>query len=224
MTGTTPLLLVAASGLAREVLAVVRTSRAYDVVGFLDDDVERHGTTVDGVAVLGGVDEITQHPDVALLLCVGRGADRARLAGRLAGLGVAEDRYAGVVERSVRVPLGCEVGAGSIVLAGVVLTAAVAIGRHVVVMSNATLTHDDVLEDFATVCAGVALGGGVRVGRAAYLGMNASVREQVTLGSGATLGMGAVLLDDVPDGETWVGTPARRVDRTSMNSERNAKR
>ena len=224
MTGTTPRLLVAASGLAREVLAVVRTSRAYDVVGFLDDDVERHGTTVDGVAVLGGVDEITQHPDVALLLCVGRGADRARLAGRLAGLGVAEDRYAGVVERSVRVPLGCEVGAGSIVLAGVVLTAAVAIGRHVVVMSNATLTHDDVLEDFATVCAGVARGGGVRVGRAAYLGMNASVREQVTLGSGATLGMGAVLLDDVPDGETWVGTPARRVDRTSMNSERNAKR
>ena len=110
---------------------------------------------------------------------------------------------------NVDVPAGCEVGVGSIVLAGVALTAAVTVGSHVVVMPNATLTHDCVLQDFSTVCAGVALGGGVVVGRAAYLGMNASVRENVRVGEGATLGMGAALLVDQPDGETWAGVPAR---------------
>lgn len=205
----TQLILVAASGLAREVLALVRAHGGYDVVGFLDDDVARHGTTLDGVPVLGGIDAVTEHPDAELLVCVGKGASREQVVERLDGLGVFPIRYATVVHPAVDVPDGCEVGVGSILLAGVAMTAAVTVGSHVVVMPNATLTHDCVLQDFSTVCAGVALGGSVVVGRAAYLGMNASVRENVRVGEGATLGMGAALLVDQPDGETWAGVPAR---------------
>jgi serine acetyltransferase len=76
-------------------------------------------------------------------------------------------------------------------------------------MPNVVLTHDDVVEDFATLCAGVALGGSVRVRPRAYLGMNASVRESLTIGTDAVVGMGSVVLRDVPDEETWFGTPAR---------------
>jgi acetyltransferase-like isoleucine patch superfamily enzyme len=128
---------------------------------------------------------------------------------RLNKLGVGDDRWGQVVDPSVRVPSSCRIGAGSILLAGTVLTAEVTIGRHVVVMPHATLTHDDQLEDFATVCAGVSLAGGVRVGPRAYLGTNASVREAVVVGADAVLGMGSALLSDLPAGETWVGVPAR---------------
>jgi len=207
----TPLLLVAASGLAREVLAAVAAHGTYQVVGFLDDDEARHGTTLDGVPVLGAIDSIVDHPAPEVLVCAGRGAVRQRIVERLDELGVAPLRYATVVHPRVQVPAGCEVGPGSILLAGVVLTTSVVVGAHVVVMPNVTLTHDCVLQDYSTVCAGVALGGGVLIGRGAYVGMNASVRENVCIGEGATLGMGAVLLVDQPQDETWAGVPARRL-------------
>jgi len=203
------LLLVAASGLAREALAVVRTTRSHVVLGLLDDAPERWGGSVDGLTVLGGMEELKDHPDAQVLLCVGNGAARHRLADRLAAMGVDEDRYATVIHPSVDVPRGCTVGQGSVLLAHVALTTAVRVGRHVVAMPNVTLTHDNVVGDFATLCAGVTLGGGVVVGEGAYLGMNASVRERLTVGPFATLGMGAVLLRDLPPGQVWTGVPAR---------------
>ncbi|MDQ2796515.1 MAG: NeuD/PglB/VioB family sugar acetyltransferase [Actinomycetota bacterium] len=206
-----PIVLVGASGLAREAVAAAHGS-GRGVLGFLDDDPGLAGRTlVHGLAVLGSLDAVGAYPDAALVLCVGKGAGRARIAARLASAGIAEDRYATVVHPSVHLPDGVTVGAGSVLLAGVVLTADVRIGRHVVCMPNVVLTHDCCLDDYATVCAGVVLGGGVTVGRAAYLGMAASVRERLSVGAGSMVGMGSVVLADVPEGQTWAGVPARRL-------------
>lgn len=201
----TPLVLVAAGGLAREAIAVL--GRGRDVV-LLDDDAARWGAVIGGAPVVGPLEKITAHPDREVVVCAGNGAVRRNLVARLAAHGVEPERYAAVVHPAVRVPAGCTIGRGSIVLAGVILTADVRVGEHVVVMPSVTLTHDVVLEDFSTVCAGVSLGGGVRVEEAAYLGMNASARPGVVIGAGATLGMGSVLLHDVPPGETWAGVAA----------------
>ncbi len=160
--------------------------------------------------MLGGIDAAAARPE-ALLICVGSGVGRRRIARRLAGLGVDRERYATVLDASVRVPFGCTVGAGSVLLAGCVLTASVAVGDHVVAMPRVTMTHDVVVEDCATLAAGVSLGGRVIVGEAAYLGMNCSVRQDVWVGAGAIVGMGAAVLGDVPSGQVWVGVPARRL-------------
>jgi acetyltransferase-like isoleucine patch superfamily enzyme len=82
-------------------------------------------------------------------------------------------------------------------------------------MPHVTLTHDDVIEDFATVASGVCLGGGVQVGRGAYVGAGALVREYRTIGSGALVGMGAIVTRDIPAQEVWAGVPARYVRKTS---------
>lgn len=213
------LLLLAASGLAREVLALGELLEGFESVTFLDDDPALWGTDVQGHPVRGGLDLVGEYPDHQVLVCVGRGTARRTIVRRLLAGGIRSDRFATAVHPGVRVPRSCRIGRGSIVLAGAVLTADVTVGDHVVVMPNATLTHDVVLEDFATVCAGVQLGGAVRVGSGAYLGMASVVREGLTVGTDAVLGMGAVLTAPLPAAETWVGVPARLL-RARLEVER----
>ena len=203
------LVLVAASGLALETAEAARAA-GLAVAGCVDDDESLWGTTVRGwLPVLGGLDSLASQGDSPVVVCAGKGAVRERIVRRLAAAGVGPERYTTVVHPSVEVPQSCTVGPGSIVLAGCVLTAQAALGAHVVLMPHVTVPHDDVVEDFATLCAGVTLGGHVRVGRAAYLGMSSSVRERVVVGEESVLGMGGVLVRDLPAGETWTGVPAR---------------
>jgi sugar O-acyltransferase (sialic acid O-acetyltransferase NeuD family) len=205
-----PLLLVAASGLAREVLSVCEAA-GREVVGVLDDDPAKAGREFGATTVLGPLENVREHADAELLLCAGKGSVRRELAVRLSALGIGDDRYATVVAPSVHVPSSCTVGVGTVLLGGVVLTADVRVGRHVVCMPHVTLTHDDELADYVTLTAGVSLGGAVTVGEAAYIGMNASVREQRTVGAGSVLGMGAVLVTDQPAGTVYAGVPARSI-------------
>ena len=204
------ILLVAGSGLAREALSVFEAT-GQEALGILDDNPNRAGTRLGGVPVVGPVEAVSDFPRASLVLCAGKGSIRRAIAARLAALGVTPERYATIVDPTVRVPSSCSIGAGTILLAHTVLTADVSVGAHVVCMPHVTLTHDDVLDDFATLASGVTLGGGVRVGEAAYLGMNAAVREQRTVGAGATLGMSSALLTDQPANSVWAGVPAREL-------------
>jgi sugar O-acyltransferase (sialic acid O-acetyltransferase NeuD family) len=211
----TPLTLLCASGLAREVLAVVCLETPGRPVRLLDDDPSTWRSTVFGVPVEGSLDLAQETSGGELLICAGSATARRAIARRLSELGIGRERYGRIIHPLADVAPGCSVGRGSILLSQVVLTANVQIGDHVVVMPHVTLTHDDVVEDFATLCAGVTLGGGVHVESGAYLGMRSAVRERVAVGHDAVLGMGSVLLRDLPPRQTWAGVPARPL-RSSM--------
>lgn len=214
------LIILTAGGLAREAAETVAQSPEWDLCGFLDDEPTLVGAEVSGCPVLGATADVIRFPEASLLICAGRGAARRAIARRLGGLGVGPDRYATLVATDVVIPSSCQVGLGSILLSGTVLTADVHVGQHVVTMPGVVLTHDDQIGDFATLCARVALGGNVLIGEGAYLGMGAMVRERVEMGDGSTLGMGAVLLRDLPAGETWVGVPAQPF-RPSVQTQEN---
>lgn len=210
------LYIVGAGGFARETVQLLAAcipalAGSLRLLGFLDDDPKLTGSTVDAVPVVGTSAAVHGAPHASVVLCVGSPRNplaRMRLAERL---GLPSQRYATVVHPSVSVSVDSVLGPGTVLLAQSVLTAGVRVGAHVAMMPRVVLTHDDVVEDYATLASGVLLGGGVRVGRGAYIGAGAMVREQVTIGAGSVVGMGSVVLRDVPPGEVWAGNPARRL-------------
>jgi sugar O-acyltransferase (sialic acid O-acetyltransferase NeuD family) len=209
------LVIVGSGGFGRETAEAVRALNAagarWRLAGYLDDDSARHGTVIDGVPVLGSTRELSNMPDASVVVCTGRPSNNVSRPRIVETLGLPPERYATIIHPSVVLSSTSQVGPGSILLAQTALTAAVTVGSHVAIMPHVTLTHDDVIDDFATLASGVCLAGGVHVGRCAYVGAGALVREHRSIGSGALVGMGAVVTRDVPPHEVWAGVPARHI-------------
>jgi sugar O-acyltransferase (sialic acid O-acetyltransferase NeuD family) len=209
------LVVVGAGGFGRETVEAIRALNAagarWRLAGYLDDEPARHGTVIDGVPVLGGMEELDNMPDVSVVVCTGRPDNYLSRPRIVDTLGLPSERYATIIHPSASVSVTSRVGPGTVLLAQTVLTAAVTVGSHVAIMPHVTLTHDDVIGDFATVASGVCLGGNVHVGRCAYLGAGALVRENRSIGSCALVGMGTVVTRDIPPNEVWAGVPARYV-------------
>ena len=209
-----PLVLIGSGGFGRETAEVVRAvnavSRTWDLLGFLDDDPALHGTEIDGIPVLGPIDQArTRFEAAALIVCTGHPGNYVSRKQIVDRLDVPAMRYATLVHPTAVLPTTLELGVGSVLQAQVVATTAVRIGAHVAVMPDVVFTHDDVVEDFVTFGAGVRLAGRVRVEEGAYVGSGALVRENRRIGAWSLVGMGAVVTTDVPASEVWAGVPAR---------------
>ena len=75
------------------------------------------------------------------------------------------------------------------------------------------VAHNCVLEENVWITGDTMLCGTVHVGRNATIFSNVIVRDQRQIGEGAIVGMGAVVTKHVPAGETWLGNPARKIDK-----------
>lgn len=220
---TRDLVILGTAGNSLEILdCVIAATRAglsprYVVKGFLDDDAARHGTTLNGISVLGPLasarEMARQAADVVFINGIGSTTTYQRKPDIIAALGLPADRFATVIHPSATISGFAAIGAGSVIMQQVVVCSHVMVGAHVQVLPLTVLSHDVVVEDFATIAGGAAVSGFVRLGRACYVGSNASIRGGVTVGAGALIGMGAVVLEDVRPGATVVGVPAAEIAR-----------
>lgn len=213
MSGGERLIILGAGALGREVAEAVRASNAVDptrdLIGFLDDAPEAVDVDGLGAPVLGPLADAKEFTDARFVFAIASPHNPGLRAEVAARLDIDPARFVIVVHPSCSIAPSTRIGEGSVLLAGVVATAAVEIGRHVVVMPNVVFTHDDRIGDFATFGAGALVAGRSTIGSGAYIGAGATVRENVEVGAGALLGMGSVVTRDVPAGEVWAGVPAR---------------
>ena len=196
--------IVGAGGHGREVLDVVEAVGGIEVVGFVDDgEVDQ---SLLGAPLLGTTAAVADLGDVAVLLGIGDPRVRADVAAR-----VGAPPAPAMVHPDASVGSRCHIGAGTVVAAGARLTTAVTLGVHCYVGPNATIGHDAVLRDFATLYPGSIVSGAVQVGRAATIGAGATVKQGVRIGERAVVGMGGAATHDVADLTTVAGVPARRL-------------
>lgn len=102
-------------------------------------------------------------------------------------------------------------GAGTVLVAGVIVNADAAVGKGVILNTGCSVDHDCVLEDFVHVSPGVRLAGGVTVGARSWIGIGAVVREGVVIGADVVVAAGAAVVTNIPAGARVGGVPAKQI-------------
>ncbi len=199
-----------ATGQAR-VVSRILADAGHAVVALVDRDPSVE-SPLPGVRVMAPDDveawvRARSHPTayvVAIGGTLGRG--RLALASLLEGFGL---HPLSVIHERAWVDTTASIGLGSQICAMAAVGVEVAIGRHCIVNTNASVDHQSVVGDGVHLMPGATVTGQVRIGAGATIGSNATVLPRLEIGEDAVVGAGAVVTRSVPGGTTVIGSPAR---------------
>jgi len=208
------IIIVGASGFGMEVLWLARRL-GRNVVGFLDDTLEKQGKQIFGVPVLGVIGESSAYKNNEFIVAIGSPRGREKVVSRILDCAVVE--YATLIDPSAIVDSDVLVGEGGIICAGVICTIDVSIGRHTIINLNSTVGHEVEIDSFVTIAPNVSISGNIHLKRLVEVGTGAALRENLEVGTGSVVGMGSVLTKSVGEGKVVVGNPARVIKSLNCN-------
>jgi sugar O-acyltransferase (sialic acid O-acetyltransferase NeuD family) len=204
-----------AGAFAREVAWLVQScnveGKAYEVVCFMNDNPASHGSVVNDIPVMGHEAARKQYPLAKAVLGVGMPAPRQRLAEKA---GAAGFEFATIIHPRVERSRWIEIGDGTVICAGNILTTNITLGRHVQINLACTVGHDAIMGDFTTLAPGVHVSGYVHLGKRVYVGtgavfVNGTKDSPITVGDDVVIGAGACVTKSIQEGLTVAGVPAR---------------
>ncbi len=204
------LIIIGASGFGREVAWLVErinaVSSTWNLFGFIDDNPEMSGKEVGGYPVLGSCDASDDYKDAYYVCAIGSSKVRKKVIQKLGQV-----KYATLIDPSVLISERVSLGEGTIVCAHTIITVDISIGKHVIINLDCTVGHDAVLHDYVTLYPSVNVSGITDIGECSEMGTGSQIIQMKKIGANSIVGAGSVVVKDIPEMCTAVGTPAKPI-------------
>ena len=105
--------------------------------------------------------------------------------------------FATIIYPTVKVSKYIEIGKGSIIYPGVILTVNTKIGNHVLLSGNCGIGHDTVIGDYSSVLWGSNFSGYDNVGESCFIGVGTKVIQGINISDGNRISAGMTVTEDV---------------------------
>lgn len=215
------ILIIGASGHAKVIIDCVGKEGKYRIAGLADDAIPE-GTSLLSCTVLGRIADIPslaeKHNIHGCIIAIGDNHTRKTVAQKIA-LIMPGLLFCTAVHPSAQIAADVTIGAGTVIFAGVAINAGSKTGMHCILNTHASLDHDSVMEDFASLAPSAATGGNVHIGACSAISLGAHILHGVRIGKDTVIGAGALVLENMPDKVLAYGSPARVI-RTRAADEK----
>lgn len=205
--------IVGTGGFAREMLTcildtLVETDYSIqEIAVFMVDDASYKDSEIMGVPVIKQSEFVPEKFKV--VVAIGDPKERKRVVNELPQ----DTEYASIIHPTAVISKWVEMGEGSIVTAGTILTCNIEIGKHAHLNLHTTIGHDCHIGDYFTTAPGANVSGNCIIGDCVYFGTNSSVRQGVKICDNVTIGMGGVAIKNIEYEGVYIGNPLRKLER-----------
>jgi acetyltransferase EpsM len=196
---------IGAGGHAEVVIDAILSS-GLQVYGIFDDNESLIGKNIFQIPILGKIEKAMEITDGKFIVAIGDNEIRMKI---VKNLSFSDDKFYTVVHPSAVIGKNVEIGAGTMVLGGVVINTGTSIGRHCIINTSSSLDHHNKISDFVHIAPGTHTGGNVEIKEGTLLGIGTSVIPGIKIGKWSIIGAGTVLIEEVPDYATVIGVPGR---------------
>lgn len=215
MTAPSELYVLCAGGHARVLIDILRRA-GKTIAGLTDDDAALHGTALDDVKIIGGVQTLLARAPSGVLMVNALGnkprTGDAGLKARRALFARFKDqgfRFETVISPDAAVSARALLNEGVQIVTGAIVHPGCLIGANTIINTGAQVDHDCRIGDHCHIAPAAVLCGGVTLGEECHVGAGAVVVPGVSIGAGAVIGAGATVVTDVPAGATVLGKTIR---------------
>lgn len=178
-----------------------------NVVGIIDNELH---DTYYGVPIIGKDEDaeqlFSQYSDCKVIITPDSPKIREKLVNIYKTIGY---KFATVISPLAHISKYSNIGEGTVIQAGVNVSAATMVGCFCKLNSYCNVMHDNVIGDFTTIAPNAVLLGRVTTGKASYIGANSTILPNTSIGSSSIVGAGAVVTKDVTNNVIVKGMPAK---------------
>ncbi len=196
------LIILGASGHGK-VISDIAEKNGYTDIVFVDDNEQVKECV--GYPVIGKIADAEQMIGDKIV-AIGTPQIRERIQNRISGL-ITLIHPDTVISRRV------EIGTGSVVMAGAIINSDTIIGKGTIINTGSSVDHDCKIADYCHISVGAHVAGTVEIGTRTWIGAGATVINNVKICSDCMIGAGAVIIEDINKKGTYVGVPAKRIER-----------
>ncbi|MFC6040242.1 acetyltransferase [Paenisporosarcina macmurdoensis] len=207
------IVIIGSGGFAREVAHLIEDinekKQEWNLLGFLDENREHQGQTINELPVLGGMEWLEQRETISVVLGIGSPEVKKRIVNKIKELKTIS--YPNLIHPTVNWSRFNNFGKGNIICEGNILTTNIKIEHFVTINLNCTIGHDTKIGSYSTVLPNASISGNVTFGECVEFGTNSTIIQGIIVGERTIVGAGAVVVRNLPARCTAVGMPAKPI-------------
>lgn len=219
------ILVIGAGGHGKEIASYIqdlmREGERINLLGFIDEG-KPAGPFADS-KILGNFDTLSElirsyQNSLYYLTAVGDNETRKKFVKKIESLNASRLKVYTLIHPKALLGQGVDIGEGTCLCPGSIITTRVKLGKHCIVNVNASVSHDCEVQDFVNINPGSVICGNVKIGEGSYIGAGAAVIDNVSIGEWTVIGAGAVVTQDIPPHVTAVGVPAKVIKKNCVSA------
>ena len=204
------IVIVGAGGVGRETSLIIQQINelkiTWNLIGFIDDDVNSWGNVINGYPVIGGMDSLEKLSlDTYVVVAIANYEVKKRIVNKINN----RFKFATIVHPRVWLHDYMTLGEGTIIYEGAILTTNIKVGNHVIISPKCGIGHDSIIKDYVSLLWNVNVSGNDIIEEGVMMGSASTVIQGKRIGKGSTVGAGAVVIDNIDSYSTVVGVPAK---------------